>query len=180
MWDGHAITPKDESTLCHMATASGATNAPHAALGPESSKVDSTSHYAPSIALPLAGRLNQWFAGVCDNLYRAFLPDSKDVTPDYWEWLHWRLTQRFFSSTMQNLSTQSLLLALGMGAKKTIAASAAINWCECVGAPSADPSRPTGELQRCCAEAVPVLAMAHWCCVAGAGCSRTAWGASRA
>lgn len=29
---------------------------------------------------------------------------------------------------MQNLSTQSLLLALGMGAKKTIAASAAINW----------------------------------------------------
>jgi glutamate N-acetyltransferase/amino-acid N-acetyltransferase len=36
--------------------------------------------------------------------------------------------QRFFSSTMQNLSTQSLLLALGMGAQKTIAASAAINW----------------------------------------------------
>jgi hypothetical protein len=39
------------------------------------------------------------------------------------------ITQRFFSSTIQNLSTQSLLLALGMGAKKTIAASAAINWC---------------------------------------------------
>lgn len=38
--------------------------------------------------------------------------------------------QRFFSSTLQNLSTQSLLLALGMGAKKTIAASAAINWWE--------------------------------------------------
>jgi hypothetical protein len=36
--------------------------------------------------------------------------------------------QRFFSSTMQNLATQSLLLALGMGARKTIAASAAINW----------------------------------------------------
>jgi len=29
---------------------------------------------------------------------------------------------------MQNLATQSLLLALGMGAKRTIAASAAINW----------------------------------------------------
>jgi glutamate N-acetyltransferase/amino-acid N-acetyltransferase len=36
--------------------------------------------------------------------------------------------QRFFSSTMQNLSTQSMLLALGLGAKKTIAASAVINW----------------------------------------------------
>ncbi len=36
--------------------------------------------------------------------------------------------QRFFSSTMQNLSTQSMLLALGLGAKKTLAASAVINW----------------------------------------------------
>ena len=25
----------------------------------------------------------------------------QDVTSDYWEWLRWRLTQRFFSSTMQ-------------------------------------------------------------------------------
>lgn len=33
-----------------------------------------------------------------------------------------------FPCPPQNLSTQSLLLALGMGAKKTIAASAAINW----------------------------------------------------
>jgi len=78
--------------------------------------------YTPS------GRLLQWWSDLRDSLGRAFLPDRRDVTPDYWEWMHWRLTQRFFSSTMQNLATQSLLLALGMGAKRTIAASAAINW----------------------------------------------------
>ncbi|KAJ9527587.1 hypothetical protein QJQ45_025871 [Haematococcus lacustris] len=75
-----------------------------------------------------SGRVTQWASGLLDRLQRAFLPDSKEVTPDYWEWLRWRLTQRFFSSTMQNLSTQSLLLALGMGAKRSIAAGAAINW----------------------------------------------------
>ena len=37
-------------------------------------------------------------------------------------------TQRFLTSTMQNLSTQSMLMALGLGAKRTVAASAAINW----------------------------------------------------
>lgn len=36
--------------------------------------------------------------------------------------------QRFLTSTMQNLSTQSMLLALGLGAKSSVAASAAINW----------------------------------------------------
>ena len=36
--------------------------------------------------------------------------------------------QRLFSSTLQNLSTQSMLIAVGLGAKKAIAASAAIQW----------------------------------------------------
>jgi hypothetical protein len=36
--------------------------------------------------------------------------------------------QRFFSSCLQNFATQSLLTAVGIGAKKAVAASAAINW----------------------------------------------------
>lgn len=34
-----------------------------------------------------------WVNTKLDALYRAFFPDAKDVTPDYWEWLRWRLTQ---------------------------------------------------------------------------------------
>jgi hypothetical protein len=44
-------------------------------------------------SLLLPGRFTQWLSGMLDNLHRAFLPDAKDVTPDYWEWLQWRLTQ---------------------------------------------------------------------------------------
>lgn len=36
--------------------------------------------------------------------------------------------QRFFSATLQNFATQSLLMAVGVGARKALAASAAINW----------------------------------------------------
>ncbi|GIL56589.1 hypothetical protein Vafri_11930 [Volvox africanus] len=74
------------------------------------------------------GRLRNWFQGLQRQLKEAFLPDPQDVTPDYWEWLRWRLTQRFFSSTMQNFSFSALLMATGLGAKKAFAASAAINW----------------------------------------------------
>lgn len=75
-----------------------------------------------------AGAARRWMLVMQDRLHKAFVPNRKDVTDDYWEWLHWRLVQRFFSSTLQNLSTQSMLMALGLGAKRTIAASAAINW----------------------------------------------------
>jgi hypothetical protein len=36
--------------------------------------------------------------------------------------------QRFFSAVLQNFATQSLLMAVGVGARKALAASAAINW----------------------------------------------------
>ncbi|GLC36170.1 hypothetical protein PLESTB_001372700 [Pleodorina starrii] len=74
------------------------------------------------------GRLRNWVLGLQRQLRQAFLPDPRDVTPDYWEWLRWRLSQRFFSSTMQNFSFSALLMATGLGAKKAFAASAAINW----------------------------------------------------
>jgi len=35
----------------------------------------------------------QWWSDLRDSLSRAFLPDRRDVTPDYWEWMQWRLTQ---------------------------------------------------------------------------------------
>ncbi|MEW5305524.1 MAG: hypothetical protein WDW36_008058 [Sanguina aurantia] len=75
-----------------------------------------------------AGQFQDLLQRLSFRLRDAFLPDPRDVTPDYWEWCRWRLTQRFFSSTMQNFSTQALLMALGMGARKSFAASAAINW----------------------------------------------------
>eukprot|EP00955_Chlamydomonas_euryale_P064860 359094-Chlamydomonas_euryale.AAC.7 len=28
-----------------------------------------------------------------DSIYKAFVPNTKDVTDDYWEWIKWRLTQ---------------------------------------------------------------------------------------
>lgn len=28
-----------------------------------------------------------------DQLYKSFIPNTKDVTSDYWEWLRWRLMQ---------------------------------------------------------------------------------------
>jgi hypothetical protein len=123
-----------------------------------------------------SGAFKRWLLAQQDSLMKAFVPRKKEVTPDFWAWLPWRLTevrlkgkppcsrdprhsilnpqpfpspppppppplsphslsflfpsnlQRFCSSTMINLSTQSMLMALGLGAKKTIAASAAINW----------------------------------------------------
>ncbi|GAX80844.1 hypothetical protein CEUSTIGMA_g8279.t1 [Chlamydomonas eustigma] len=73
------------------------------------------------------GALRRTLSKWQDQLYKAFIPSTKDVTTDYWDSPS-ACMQRFFSSTMQNLSTQSMLLALGLGAKKTIAASAVINW----------------------------------------------------
>lgn len=75
-----------------------------------------------------AGRLQDFFNGLHDNILSSFLPRKQDVTDDYWEWLKWRLGQRFFSATLQNFATQSLLMAVGVGARKALAASAAINW----------------------------------------------------
>lgn len=75
-----------------------------------------------------AAPLRAWLSKLADALAESFLPNPRDVTDDYWHWLPWRLSQRFFSSTMTNFSTQSLLMAVGVGAKRSLAASAAINW----------------------------------------------------
>ena len=58
----------------------------------------------------------------------AFFPKPELVTPDYWEYVRWRGWHRLFSSMSSIFSTQSLLLAVGVGAKKTLPAAAGINW----------------------------------------------------
>eukprot|EP00890_Picochlorum_soloecismus_P000536 jgi/Picsp_1/1483/NSC_04961-R1_protein len=58
----------------------------------------------------------------------AFFPSQNDVTPDYWEYVKWRAWHRLFSSMSSIFSTQSLLLAIGIGAKKSLPSAAAINW----------------------------------------------------
>lgn len=75
-----------------------------------------------------AGWLQDLIALFKDKLYTAFFPMVEDVTPDYWQWLRWRMSQRFFSSTMHNFATQSLLIAAGIGAQRAMSASAMINW----------------------------------------------------
>lgn len=63
-----------------------------------------------------------------DGLKSAFFPRRELVTPDYWEYVKWRGLHRLFSSMSSIFSTQSLLLAVGVGAKKTLPAAAGINW----------------------------------------------------
>ncbi len=46
-----------------------------------------------SRALGLAGQFMHWLALAQDNLYKRFFPSARDVTPDYWEWLKWRMAQ---------------------------------------------------------------------------------------
>lgn len=54
--------------------------------------------------------------------------DTMCVSADYWEYVKWRGWHRLFSSMVSIFSTQSLLLAVGVGAKKTLPAAAGINW----------------------------------------------------
>ncbi|WIA30727.1 hypothetical protein OEZ86_000794 [Tetradesmus obliquus] len=75
-----------------------------------------------------AGRLHDSIARMQERVRSSFIPRKEDVTEDYWEWLRWRCGQRFFSAVLQNFATQSLLMAVGVGARKALAASAAINW----------------------------------------------------
>jgi len=63
-----------------------------------------------------------------ESIKSAFFPRPELVTPDYWEYVKWRGWHRLFSSMSSIFSTQSLLLAVGVGAKKTLPAAAGINW----------------------------------------------------
>lgn len=60
--------------------------------------------------------------------YAALAPLADPHTPHNTHVLPSPVLQRFFSSTLQNFATQSLLMAVGVGAKRALAASAVINW----------------------------------------------------
>lgn len=62
------------------------------------------------------------------DLRAAFLPNPKEVTSDYWENAWWRACHRLFSSMASIFATQSLLQAVGVGAKRSLPAAATINW----------------------------------------------------
>lgn len=61
-------------------------------------------------------------------IHSAFFPPADQVTPDYWEYIKWRGWHRLFSSMSSIFATQSLLLAVGVGARNTLPAAAGINW----------------------------------------------------
>ncbi|GAB4813666.1 hypothetical protein N2152v2_000712 [Parachlorella kessleri] len=62
------------------------------------------------------------------DLQNAFFPEAHSVTSDYWEFARWKAVHRFFSSMSSVFATQSLLRAVGVGAKRSLPAAAAINW----------------------------------------------------
>jgi len=99
-----------------------------AAASSSSSPRRSSSQALDLDAFSLLARLRDAAQRAAVGLRGAFAPAPEDVSPDYWEWLRWRLSQRLFSSTLQNFATQSLLVAVGVGARRSLAAGAVINW----------------------------------------------------
>lgn len=56
----------------------------------------------------------------------ALFPTS--VTDDYWSYSFWRALQRVSGGMLSVYSTQSMLQAVGVGSKKALPTSAALNW----------------------------------------------------
>ncbi|XP_057868477.2 protein root UVB sensitive 4 isoform X2 [Cryptomeria japonica] len=55
-----------------------------------------------------------------------FVPEQ--VTSNYMDFLKWKFVHRIFSSAIQVQSTQAMLLAIGIGAKRSLPSAAALNW----------------------------------------------------
>ncbi|CAI5953595.1 unnamed protein product [Closterium sp. NIES-65] len=52
----------------------------------------------------------------------------RDVADGYWEYMRWKGVQRTLSSCMHVIATQSLLRAVGVGARRSVPAAAALQW----------------------------------------------------
>ena len=61
-------------------------------------------------------------------LSSAFIPEG--VLPSYYNFMRWRVAQRFVNANLHVIGTQSLLLALGMksSSSRSLGVSAALNW----------------------------------------------------
>ncbi|KAL4431071.1 hypothetical protein ABPG75_006327 [Micractinium tetrahymenae] len=75
-------------------------------------------------ARTLRGRLRR----ASHDLRSAFFPHPDEVSPDYWDYVKYRAFHRLFSSMSSIFATQSLLQAVGVGAKRSLPAAATINW----------------------------------------------------
>jgi hypothetical protein len=104
LWDGRRLVAVDLADLSATAAAAG-------------------GHGQAPLPSPAAVAA-RW----AHSAYLAFFPHPSEVTPDYWEWCKWRGVHRLFSSMASVFGTQSLLLAVGVGAKRSLPAAAAINW----------------------------------------------------
>ena len=56
----------------------------------------------------------------------AFLPEG--VTPSYYNFIRWRIIQRFVNANVHVFGTQSLLMGLGINKRSALGLSAALNW----------------------------------------------------
>lgn len=121
LWDGHRLVAVELQDL--QAVADSAENA---AKTPENA-IKRGFGVTNGVLIPLptlSGAVARWM----HDARAAFFPNPSEVSPDYWEWCKWRAVHRMFSSMATVFGTQSLLLAVGVGAKKTLPAAAAINW----------------------------------------------------
>ncbi len=129
LWDGHRLVAVELSDLESVSSAASAlatenenqtsNNGGH---GKHRRRNNSNRVFIPLPSLDHA--IARWLHGT----RAAFFPNPNEVTPDYWEWCKWRAAHRIFSSMASVFGTQSLLLAVGVGAKRTLPAAAAINW----------------------------------------------------
>mmetsp|Transcript_14306 Transcript_14306/g.24221 ORF Transcript_14306/g.24221 Transcript_14306/m.24221 type:complete len:605 (-) Transcript_14306:83-1897(-) len=63
-----------------------------------------------------------------DDVWSSFFPDPEGVTPEYFEYSKWRFVQRIASSSLSVMATQQMLMAIGLGAKRSLPTAAAVNW----------------------------------------------------
>lgn len=75
-------------------------------------------------------RRRTWRGRACDRIRRYFLPDGfpDSVGPDYGEYTKWRGCAFFFGGAVGVFSTQSLLLAVGVGRSSAAPLAAALQW----------------------------------------------------
>jgi len=129
LWDGHRLVAVELSDLESVSSAASALDAQKKSSNNANSSGGGGGGGKRSkrVFVPLP-RLDHAIARWLHSARAAFFPHPNEVTPDYWQWCKWRATHRIFSSMASVFGTQSLLLAVGVGAKRTLPAAAAINW----------------------------------------------------
>ncbi len=130
LWDGHRLVAVELSDLESVSSAASAleTKLNNTDQGTNKNRKNYNGRKnSKGVFVPLPS-LEHAVARWLHSTRASFFPHPDEVTPDYWEWCKWRAAHRIFSSMASVFGTQSLLLAVGVGAKRTLPAAAAINW----------------------------------------------------